>query len=78
MVEPHGGSKSGFARRLASMRSQLGLSREELATRVEVSANSVTNWENGKHFPHIHKRDKLCEVLGTNPQALCLPPYECD
>ena len=78
MANPRGGNTSGFARRLSAMRAQLGWSREELAIRVEVSANSVSNWENGKHFPHIHKRDKLCEVLGTNPEAICLPPFECD
>ena len=78
MFDPGGGSKSGFAMRLRELRLQLGWRQEELAARVGVSANSVSNWENATHFPRIHKRDKLCEVLATSPQALCLPPYECD
>jgi transcriptional regulator with XRE-family HTH domain len=78
MFGPRGGNTAGFARRLREMRMQLDWSRQDLAARVGVNANSVTNWENGRHFPHIHIRDRLCEVLETSPQAICLPPYDCD
>lgn len=44
-------------------RQELGLKQEQLADLVGVHVSSVTNWENGKHFPGRHQ-GKLEAVLG--------------
>ncbi len=50
-------------------RRYLGISQEELADRVSVSARTVERWENGRSLPRIRKHDVLCSVLGiTNTE----------
>ena len=35
-------------------RTQLNLSQEELAEKIFVTRQSISNWENGKNYPDIH------------------------
>ena len=35
-------------------RTQLNLSQEELAEKIFVTRQSMSNWENGKNYPDIH------------------------
>ena len=35
-------------------RTQMNLSQEELAERIYVTRQSISNWENGKNYPDIH------------------------
>ena len=35
-------------------RTELGLSQEELAEKVYVTRQTVSNWETGKSYPDIH------------------------
>ncbi len=51
-------------------RNQLSLSQEELAERVFVSRQSVSNWETGKTYPDIKSLLLLSEVFGVSLDTL--------
>jgi transcriptional regulator with XRE-family HTH domain len=68
--------KSMFAERVRKRREREGLTRQQLATAVDVKLGTIANWENAKTFAAIRIRGSLCEVLHTDLKYLCLPPYE--
>lgn len=35
-------------------RTEMNLSQEELAEKIYVTRQSISNWENGKNYPDIH------------------------
>jgi len=51
-------------------RDELGLSQEELAERVFVTRQSVSNWENEKTYPDIHSLLLLSEVFSCSLDQL--------
>ena len=51
-------------------RTQLALSQDELAERVFVSRQSISNWENGKTYPDIKSLLLLSEVFGVSLDQL--------
>lgn len=69
------GSTRVFAERLRQYREQRGLSRRDLADRLDVTAATVSNWELGRGFPMIRLREPLCVILGVSAKKLHLPPY---
>lgn len=75
MVVPRNGSTREFARRLRKRIKELHSNRRSLAIQMNVSVATVRNWENGKHFPAIHLRAKLCDELGMSAEELHLPPF---
>ena len=44
---------SRFAENLRARRAALGLTQEELAEKLHVTRQAVSNWENGKHQPDL-------------------------
>jgi transcriptional regulator with XRE-family HTH domain len=61
-----------FGQRLRVVREQAGLTRQEMAKRLGVSASSYGNYEGGRSLP----RDEVCfavrveEITGVRPQVL--------
>ena len=51
-------------------RNQLSLSQDELAEKIFVSRQSVSNWENGKTYPDIRSLLLLSEVFGVSLDQL--------
>ena len=51
-------------------RSKLKLSQEELAEKVYVSRQTVSNWENGKSYPDIHSIILLGTVFNVSLDEL--------
>ncbi len=49
-------------------RSNMGISQEELAEKVYVSRQTVSNWETGKNYPDIHS--VLPWILAVNMTRL--------
>lgn len=47
-----------------------GLSQADLASRLGVAQNSVSQWENGKRSPTLRKVAKIASVLGCPVEAL--------
>ena len=66
-----------FARILASLRKQAGLSQQELAKRLGISNRAVSKWENGLALPAIEHFLTLSEIFGVSiEQLLTLPKAE--
>lgn len=59
-----------LAEHLKHYRKELGLSQEELAERIYVSRQSVSNWETGKTYPDIHTLLLLADVFDTSLDTL--------
>lgn len=51
-------------------RAQMNISQEELAERVYVTRQTVSNWETEKSYPDIHSVLLLSQVFGTTVDAL--------
>ncbi len=50
---------------LKELRKESGLTQMELARKLNVKQNTISNWENGKSKPDIIMTTKLAEVLGV-------------
>lgn len=50
---------------LKELRKESGLTQMELAHKLNVKQNTISNWENGKSKPDIIMTTKLAEVLGV-------------
>ena len=51
-------------------RTQLGLSQEELAEKIFVTRQSVSNWETGKTYPDLQSLLRLSELFGLSLDEL--------
>lgn len=51
-------------------RSNMGISQEELAEKVYVSRQTVSNWETGKNYPDIHSVLLLSSVFNVSLDQL--------
>ena len=49
--------------RIRFYREQLGMEQKELARRLGITGNSISNWENGRARPDINLIPALCETL---------------
>ena len=47
-------------------RIRLGLSQEELADRIFVTRQSVSNWENGRTYPDLQSLLRLSDLFGLS------------
>lgn len=65
-----------FGERLKWRRSELKLSRGELAERLGVSPSAVSNYENGLSFPKEDVMLRLFDSLETEPNALFRDSYQ--
>lgn len=59
-----------FSERLVSALDNSSISRAELARRLEVSPNTVSNWTTGKFQPSAELIGPLADALGVAPGAL--------
>lgn len=59
-----------FARTLARLRRQAGLSQEQLALQMEVSRQAVGKWEAGQSMPELDKLVALSELFGVSLDEL--------
>lgn len=59
-----------LAEHIKHYRKELGLSQEDLAERIYVSRQSVSNWETGKTYPDIHTLLLLADVFDTSLDTL--------
>ena len=52
-----------LCRNIRRFREQFGWEQKELAERIGVTGNAVSNWENGRSRPDINLLPSLCDVL---------------
>lgn len=53
--------KMEISEQIKNHRMQLQLSQEELAKRIYVSRQTISNWENEKSYPDMDLSTKLCK-----------------
>ena len=59
-----------FGEQIRLRRSELRLTRVELAERLGVSPSAVSNYENGVSFPKAEIAFGLCDILDITPREL--------
>jgi len=59
-----------FGNQMKKRREELGLSRAEMAERLNVSASAISNYENGLSFPKEDVILRLFDALKTDPNTL--------
>ena len=59
-----------IGKRICALRKAKGLKQEELAERLEVSAQAVSKWENGQTCPDISLLPRLAGVFGVTTDYL--------
>ena len=59
-----------IGRRIMENRKQLGLTQDQLAERLGVTAQAVSKWENDQSCPDITMLPKLAEIFGTSTDEL--------
>jgi transcriptional regulator with XRE-family HTH domain len=66
--------KLRFAKRLRKLRRNADFTQEQLAEKVGVSADFISQVERGINSPSFETMQKLAEVLEVDPSELFLPP----
>ncbi len=56
--------------RIAELRKAAGLTQEQLASKLSISAQAVSKWETGASFPDISILPELCAILGVTTDEL--------
>lgn len=70
-------NKESMGKRIAALRRNKGLTQEQLAERVGVSAQAVSKWENDVSCPDISALPLLADILGvTTDELLGIKPIE--
>ncbi len=59
-----------LGKRIAAQRKKLGLTQDQLAERLGVTAQAVSKWENDQSCPDITTLPRLAEIFGTSTDAL--------
>ena len=59
-----------LGQQLKAHRKELGISLDELAEKIFVSRQSISNWENNKTYPDIHTLLLLAETFGISLDEL--------
>lgn len=55
-----------LGKQIKRYRNELAISQEELAERIYVSRQTISNWENDKSYPDVHSLVLLSEVFNTS------------
>lgn len=56
-----------FGPHIKAARKDLGISRERLAARLDISARTIYSWEEAGRFPRLPTLSKLIELLENEP-----------
>lgn len=56
--------------RIKEFRTRKKLSQLELAKKMNVKQNTISEWENDRRLPNIRKAIKLAEILNTTIENL--------
>ena len=64
---------SDFAKNIKRRRLELGLSQEQLAEKLAVTRQTVSNWERSVSFPDLQMLGRIAAALGTDAAELIYP-----
>lgn len=59
-----------FKEKLQLLRTNMKLSQEELANKLDIARQSVTKWESGQSFPDVHNLIQLSEIFKVSIDRL--------
>lgn len=59
-----------LCRQIRFFREKMNMEQKELAAKVGIKSNAVSNWENGRTRPDIALLPKICQVLGVSMDEL--------
>ena len=65
--------KKTIAANITYLREQAGLSKAEVAKRLNVNQSSVSHWESGANSIDINRLFQLCKILGCDIQEMYTP-----
>ena len=57
---------------LLTLRTKAGWSQEFVARQIEVSRQTIMNWESGENKPNVDKAIKLAKLFGVTVEELLL------
>lgn len=61
--------------KITELRKENNMSQENLAEKLNVSRQAVSNWERNKSIPDISAIAKICELFGTNMDSMVRSEY---
>lgn len=64
---------SDFARNVKHRRAERGMSQEQLAEKLGVTRQTVSNWERSVSFPELPTLELIARALDTDPASLIYP-----
>ena len=64
---------SDFARNVKRRRAERGMSQEQLAEKLGVTRQTVSNWERSVSFPELPTLELIARTLDTDPASLIYP-----
>lgn len=67
-----------FSNTLKRLRTEKGITQQELADRVYVTRSTVVRWETGSRFPDAAMVSRISEVLGVNADTLLYAAAQSD
>ena len=56
--------------KIRELRTERGMSQDDLAARVYVSRQTISSWENGKTYPDVQSLLLLSEIFGASVDSL--------
>ncbi len=62
--------KIQFGKKLKQLRSEKGITQEELAAKTDLTVESISNMERGKFGPKFDNLEKIADVLGVEVKWL--------
>ena len=60
----------GLGDELFKLRSRMGMSQEDLANKMNVSRQSISDWQNDKRIPNLENLVKLSKELSVSLEYL--------
>lgn len=61
---------SNIGKHISKFRKEKGMTQDQLAERLHVTRQAVSNWENGKTQPDVETLEQLSESLGVPVEML--------
>ena len=59
-----------MGKRIAELRGSLGITQQELADRLHVTSQAISNWERGVSSPEVAKLQQIATTLGVEVEEL--------
>lgn len=72
----YGGEGMQLGKTIKAYRKQCSISQEQLASKLYVSRQTVSSWENDKSYPDIQSLVLLSEIFGTTVDQLVREDYK--